>query len=227
MIFKDLRPGTSVEGDEIQAFVSKQTTDSFVYLMAGVHGDEVEGMYVLKKLFSWLQDEEGIDISLVVIPVLNVDGHRLGTRVNAHGVDLNRNCPSQAWSPTVTEAKYNPGPSPLSEPENKFMDELFKKFPPHFILTFHSWKPLLNYNGDCKNIADFLSRYNSYDVDDDVHYPTPGSLGQYAPEQYSCPVLTFECPVLADDVALEDIWKENEAGLKALMHSELLNKKLT
>lgn len=193
--------------------------------MAGVHGDEVEGVYVLKKLFEWLQEEEGVQASLVVIPVLNVDGLRHGTRINAHGVDLNRNCPSQAWSPTASEAKYNPGPKGLSEPENVFLDNLFKKYPPHFILTFHSWKPLLNYNGDCKNIADFLSRYNSYDVDDDVHYPTPGSLGQYAPETYQSPVLTFECPTLSDELTLEQIWKENETGLKALMHSELILKK--
>jgi protein MpaA len=223
--FKDLKPGKSVEGDDIASYVSKQSSDTYTYLMAGVHGDEVEGVYVLKKLLDWLSDEEGIQTSLVVIPVLNVDGHRHATRVNAHGVDLNRNCPSKNWKAESTEAKYHPGPSALSEPESLYMDKLFKKFPPHLILTFHSWKPLLNYNGDCRKVADFLSRYNEYEVSDDVNYPTPGSLGEYAPEAYNCPVLTFECPVLSDTMTLEKIWLENETGLKALMHSELIHTK--
>ena len=224
MNFKELKPGSSVEGDDIPCFVSKQKTNTYVYLMAGVHGDEVEGVYVLKQLFDWLEDEEGVQTSLIIIPILNVDGLRLGTRVNSHGVDLNRNCPSQGWTSKGTDAKYNPGTHALSEPENQFLDKLFKKFPPHLILTFHSWKPLLNYNGDCKKVADFLARYNSYEVSDDVKYPTPGSLGEYAPEVYNSPVLTFECPVLSDDTTLDSIWKENETGLKALMHSELINK---
>lgn len=222
MNFKELKPGSSVEGDEIPAFICKNNTKTYTYLMAGVHGDEVEGVYVLKQLFDWLINEEAIKTSLVVIPILNVDGYRAGTRINAHGVDLNRNCPSEEWTDTATDAKYNPGSAPLSEPENVFLDKLFKKFPPHFILTFHSWKPLLNYNGDCKQIADFLSRYNSYEVSDDVNYPTPGSLGQYGPEEYKSPVLTFECPVLSDTVDLNSIWQENQTGLKALLHSDLL-----
>jgi len=226
LIFKSLKSGQSVEGDEINAFISKQKTSTYTYLMAGVHGDEVEGVYVLQELFKWLEDEGNIQTSLVVIPILNVDGYRAGTRVNAHGVDLNRNCPSAGWKSEFKEAKYNPGSAPLSEPENDFLDKLFIKFPPHFILTFHSWKPLLNYNGDCKDIADFLGRYNNYEISDDVQYPTPGSLGEYGPEKYKSSVLTFECPVLDKDISLKSIWQENETGLKALMHSQLIMPKV-
>ena len=120
MNFKELKPGTSVEGDEIPAFICKNNTKTYTYIMAGVHGDEVEGVYVLKQLFEWLQQEEAIKTSLIVIPILNVDGYRAATRVNAHGVDLNRNCPSAQWSDKYTDAKYNPGSAPLSEPENVF-----------------------------------------------------------------------------------------------------------
>jgi len=219
----DLKSGFSNEGDEIKAFRSEFKSSKYIYLMAGTHGDEVEGVYVLNQLIEWLKEEEGIELPLICIPVLNVDGYRAGTRVNAHGVDLNRNFPSKSWSAEAKKPKYNPGKAPLSEPENKFLEKLFSKFLPSLIITFHSWKPMINYNGDCKEIAELLERYNSYPVCDEIEdHPTPGSLGEYAPEKYNCPVLTFECPVLSEETSLKDIWEENEVGLKTLLKSEII-----
>ena len=43
-----------------------------------------------------------INIPIIAIPILNVDGYRSGTRVNSHGVDLNRNLPSKNW---INEAR--------------------------------------------------------------------------------------------------------------------------
>lgn len=219
----DLKSGHSVEGDAISAFRSETKGQKFVYLLAGVHGDEVEGVYVLKQLVEWLKDNDDYQVPTIVIPVLNVDGFRAGTRVNAHGVDLNRNLPSKSWTDEARESKYNPGTKPLSEPENIFLDKLFTKFPPGIILTMHSWKPMVNYNGPCKDIAEILHKHNNYEVCDDIQgHPTPGSLGDYAPEKYGCPVLTFECPVISESLTLKEIWSESEAGFKEVMLSENL-----
>ena len=95
-----------------------------------------------------------------------------------------------------------------------------------FIISFHSWKPILNYNDDAEDVANYLASYNEYPICSDIGYPTPGSLGTYAPEKYQAPVLTFECPVLGDDVSLKSIWLENEEGLKSFIQSELLLKKI-
>ncbi|OUR94843.1 hypothetical protein A9Q84_17195 [Halobacteriovorax marinus] len=223
MNFIELRPGTSVEGDKIEAFKTETKAKKYIYLMAGTHGDEVEGVYVVKQLFEWLKEQDDIELNMVVIPILNPDGLRIGSRVNANGVDLNRNHDSGTWSPTATKSKYNPGTAPLSEPENQYLVSLLKKFPPSIILSFHSWKPMLNYNGDCAKVANFLNTFNGYEVCDDIKdHPTPGSLGDLAPKKFNSPVLTFECPVLSDDQGLKEIWAENEEGLKALFNSELL-----
>ena len=228
MIFTELPSGKSFEGNEIEAHKSDVQADKYVYLMAGTHGDEVEGVYVLKKLFEWLKEDHTLkDIPLVVIPILNPDGYRSQSRVNSQGVDLNRNYPTDDWSGEYTQDKYNPGAGPLSEPENVFLDKLFKKYHPGVILSFHSWKPILNYNGDAKDIADYLASYNQYPVVGDIGYPTPGSLGTYAPAKYSAPVLTFECPTLKEDLTLQSIWEANEKGLKSLLQSELISKKLS
>lgn len=221
MNFLPLKSGKSVEGDEITAYRSERKATTYTYLMAGTHGDEVEGVYLLKKLYEWTQEQDDFPCSFVVVPILNVDGYRAGTRVNSHGVDLNRNYPSDDWTAEARDTKYNPGPAPLSEPENIFLDKLFQKYPPHLIISFHSWKPFINYNGNCKNVADFLAEHNSYEIMGDIEgHPTPGSLGNYGPEKYNSPVLTFECPLIGQDYDLKKIWKENEKAFKELLLSD-------
>jgi len=227
MIFVDLESGKSVEGNEIEAYRSDVKADKYLYLIAGTHGDEVEGVYVLKELFDWLKSEHNIDdIPILVVPILNVDGYRSSSRVNSHAVDLNRNYPSKNWCNKARKDKYNPGPAPLSEPENQFLVKLFEKYTPGLVLSFHSWKPLLNYNGEIQDVADYLASHNQYETVADIGYPTPGSLGCFVPEKYNCGVLTFECPLLSEGYSLKQIWKENEEGLKSLLQSNLIREKI-
>ena len=228
MIFSELESGSSLEGLDIPVFKTDIKAQKYLYLIGGVHGDEVEGVYVLKELFGWLKNEHGLkDLPMIVIPILNVDGYRTQTRVNAHSVDLNRNLPTKDWSSVFSQAKYNPGPKPLSEPENQFLVKLFDKYRPGFILSFHTWKPILNYNGDCKDVAEYLAKFNKYEMASDIGYPTPGSLGTFAVEKYKSPVLTFECPELKTHrESLKQIWKENEEALKSLFQTELIWNKL-
>ena len=224
MNFSPLKSGTSVEGEEIKSYKTDEKAEKYNYLMAGVHGDEVEGVYMLKNLFEWLQNQEQINAPFIVIPLLNVDGYRSGTRTNSHGVDLNRNLPSQHWTHEARDSKYHPGESPLSEPENQYLAKLFEKFPPKFILTIHSWKRMINYNGtDCLKYAQVLANHNNYPLVADIDgHPTPGSLGEFAPEKYNAQVLTFEAPLIEEELSLEDIWQENQSAFKALLKSELM-----
>jgi murein peptide amidase A len=224
MNFLQLKSGYTVEGDEILTYKTEGKAANYVYLLAGVHGDEVEGVYVLNQLFEWLKEEEEINHPSIVVPILNIDGYRAATRTNAHGVDLNRNFAAKSWTDKGLKKKYYPGKSPMSEPENLHLDKLFQKHPPRIILTFHSWKPMLNYNGNCLEVAAFIAKHNGYTICDSIeNHPTPGSLGQYAVESYNCPVLTFECPVLSESKTLKDIWKENSTALKAVLASNLLS----
>lgn len=229
MIFSEIENGRSFESLPIPVFKTDIKAKNYLYLIGGVHGDEVEGVYLLKELFQWLKTEHSLkDIPIIVVPILNVDGYKNQTRVNGHLVDLNRNLPTKDWLSSCKEPRYNPGPHALSEPENQFLVKLMEKYRPGLIISFHTWKPILNYNGDCKDVAEFISDFNHYEMASDIGYPTPGSLGTYAVEKYECPVLTFECPELKNHKeSLKEIWLENETGLKMLFTSELLKRKLS
>ncbi len=43
MIFSELENGTSLEGHPITVFKTDIKASKYLYLLAGVHGDEVEG----------------------------------------------------------------------------------------------------------------------------------------------------------------------------------------
>jgi protein MpaA len=223
MKFTELTPGKSVKGEIISAYISDKKADKYFYILGAVHGDEVEGAHLASELFKWLSETSEVDMPIIIVPVVNVDGFKEKNRVNANGVDLNRNLPSNQWTAEAREPKYFPGTAPLSEPENKFLVNLFEKYPPRFIISFHSWYPVINYNGACKEVAEFLASFNSYPIEADfLTHPTPGSLGEYGPQHLKIPVLTFECPLLSETVTLESIWKENELAFKKLFTSKMI-----
>ena len=159
-----------------------------VLILGGVHGDEYEGIALA---FSLLEKLEDLGLNITVIPVLNCDGMLLRTRWNINKVDLNRNLPTKDWSPNFEKAKYNPGDQPNSQSENKALTGFIDKYEPSFILTLHSYKPMLNINGDCKKFALALQKRIGYEINDYIGYPTPGSLGTYGTSR-NIPVLTYE-----------------------------------
>jgi len=212
MKFKKIHTALTVLGNELEVY-NNYIDDSYLYLIAGVHGNEPEGVFVLAELFAWLQSID-LTTAVIVIPILNPDGYKAETRCNANQVDLNRNLPASNWSADYEQANYNPGPKPLSEPENQMLVKLLSKYNPHTIISFHSWKPLLNINAKAEILAGHIARFNNYHTTQDIGYPTPGSLDSYATEKYNCAILTYECPELSSGLSLEEIWAENEHGLK-------------
>lgn len=174
---------------------SWKTQDSsslpYILILGGVHGDEVEGVTGAFGLYDEFSKNYSLGLNLDIIPCLNWDGLFLRTRQNANGIDLNRNLPSQDWSATFEKVKYYPGKSPSSEPENQALMQLLKSHSYSFIMTLHSWHPLLNTNGDCHPIVTVLHEHTGYKIKPDIGYPTPGSLGSYGLEHH-IPVLTYE-----------------------------------
>lgn len=115
--------GFSVEGQAIQAFRFGNGPRSVV-LIGAIHGNEQNSAVLTRDLGNYFAAALNLlppDTSLYLIPILNLDGFRAGTRQNAHGVDLNRNWPSRDWQPNTddgTGLKVGAGGSaPFSEPE--------------------------------------------------------------------------------------------------------------
>lgn len=163
-----------------------------VLILGGVHGDEREGVVAALGLLRSFQQSFAYRLDLTLVPRFNEEGVLFNSRMNSRGVDLNRNLPTRDWSPEIKTPRYNPGPHPGSEPENQALARFIESENPVFVLSLHSWHPVLNVNGDCRGEAETLSRLTGYKIDDDIGYPTPGCLGTFAGLERRSPTLTYE-----------------------------------
>jgi murein peptide amidase A len=163
-----------------------------ILIVGGVHGDEIEGIQAAYAIVDRFLKSYTLQLQITVVPCLNMDGMLAKNRRNGNGVDLNRNLPTLDWSPLAAKEAYHPGASANSEPENKALTTYIESTQPKFILSLHSWIPLLNVNGDCRKMAQIISSFTGYIITDDIGYPTPGSLGTYTGMERSIPTLTYE-----------------------------------
>lgn len=171
-----------------------------VLVVGGIHGDEMASSSVV---FHWIgfASTPVADMPQPVhwrfIPALNPDGlfARPARRVNAHGVDLNRNFPTPNWdrdakvyweSRTRRDPRRWPGAKPLSEPESRFLHEQMDQFKPNLIVSIHAPYAVLDFDGPfvppSKLGRLYLDQVGIF----------PGSLGNYGGVHKGVPVVTIE-----------------------------------
>lgn len=101
-----------------------------VLLWSQMHGNESTTTRALLNLFDYLHTSQGINIlhglTLMIIPQLSPDGAAAYTRVNANGIDLNRD--AQA----------------LTQAESIVLNEVFETFKPDFCFNLHGQRSIFS-----------------------------------------------------------------------------------
>ena len=173
-----------------------------VLVLGGIHGDEMSSSSLV---FHWIAlaqtppADTPMPISWRFIPTLNPDGMfaRPARRVNARGVDLNRNFPTPNWARdarhyweerTRRDPRRWPGTQPLSEPESRFLLEQIDSFKPNLIVSVHAPYGVLDFDGPSVP----PSRLGRLYLDQVGIFP--GSLGNYGGIHKGVPVVTIELP---------------------------------
>lgn len=148
--------GESTKGRPIKAYCLGDPNAKNVYLVLGqMHGDEPAGRIVAEDR---LLDKEPIsDVALWVIPTMNPDGSIRGTRINARGVDLNRNFPSKTWVRQGKGTRYWSGPRPASEPETRAVVRFFSKIEPRTIVSIHQPLSSVDFSGGSRAVTRWLA----------------------------------------------------------------------
>ena len=177
-----------------------------VLVVGGIHGDELSSASVA---LHWLRMAEHTSADMLqsvhwrFIPALNPDGlfSQPPSRVNAHGVDLNRNFPTPNWerdaktyweNRTQKDPRRYPGVRPLSEPESKFLHDQMQSFKPQLIVSIHAPYGVLDFDGPVKGAYVPPSRLGRLYLDQLGIFP--GSLGNYGGVHRGIPVVTVELP---------------------------------
>ena len=128
-----------------------------VLVVGGIHGDELSSTSVALHWIGLAQADPA-QVSWRFIPALNPDGllSRPARRMNAHGVDLNRNFPTPNWrresavswsQKTRRDPRRWPGKNAASEPETRFLVAEMQRFKPHLIVSIHAPYDLLDFDG--------------------------------------------------------------------------------
>ncbi len=169
-----------------------------VLVIGGIHGDELSSTSLV---FHWIamaaDTTAGMDWRFV--PAVNPDALLLAkpTRMNANGVDLNRNFPTPGWDKeaiaywqkrTRKDPRRYPGRAALSEPESRFVVEAMQQWKPDLIVSVHAPYGVLDYDGPSvppERLGRlYLDRVGIF----------PGSLGHYGGVHKGVPVVTIELP---------------------------------
>lgn len=191
--------GRSVQGRTLYARdVTTPDAKLRVLVVGAMHGDELSSAAVA---LHWIQHAVQMPANAHwrFIPALNPDGllARPARRTNANGVDLNRNFPTPDWQReakvywdqrTRKDPRRWPGPSPLSEPESRFLHDEMARFQPHLIVSIHAPYGVLDFDGPGvpppKLGRLYLDQVGIF----------PGSLGNYGGVHQGMPVVTVELP---------------------------------
>ncbi|HJV87254.1 MAG TPA: M14 family zinc carboxypeptidase [Noviherbaspirillum sp.] len=187
-----------------------------VLLLGGIHGDELTASAIVFQWTQWMQSQPAQEFSWHIAPVVNPDGllARKPQRVNANGVDLNRNFPTPGWEKdaqrywakvTGSDPRRFPGQSPLSEPETRWLNDEMERFRPDVIISVHAPFGVLDMDGPAKAPHRFgrlyFSRVGVY----------PGSLGNYGGLHKNVPVITIELPnalAMPPQAEVQRIWQD-------------------
>ena len=193
----------SVEGKPIYHYdrMSPNESGKRILTFALIHGDEGPSGTVAR---TWMERLSKIDPQnhWRIVPVLNPDGWAKSKRVNARGIDLNRNFPTANWDMesqkrwVVSEDKDPrrfPGAVAASEPETKCAMTHIDNFHPDFIISIHTPFGVLDFDGPRMKFPE----YNDLPWFSLGNFP--GSMGRYMWIERRVPVLTIE--LKGNDVA--------------------------
>jgi murein peptide amidase A len=130
--------GRSAEGRELVVSASGEQRVRHKVLVVGcIHGTECAGTPIADAVLRTGTGCPPAGADVWSVPDLNPDGHRLGTRVNARGVDLNRNF-AGGWRRIGArgDPQYS-GPRPFSEPETRAARRLIRLVRPSVTIWYH------------------------------------------------------------------------------------------
>lgn len=199
----NLANSASVQGQPIlwrdYRSVKSKTPAKRVLLVGGIHGDELSSVAVAFEWMRRLADQEKQPFHWRVVPCLNPDGvlAKISKRVNANGVDLNRNFPTPDWNAKATlywgrktknDPRRFPGKKAGSEPEIQWLISQIKSFRPDAIVSIHAPYGVLDFDGP-RTPPQRLGFLNLNELG-----TYPGSLGNYAGEFLGIPIITLELP---------------------------------
>ena len=202
--------------------LSNRTPQARILMMGGVHGDEYSSVTIMFKWMNILDRYHSGLFHWKIAPLVNPDGllQKQSQRMNASGVDLNRNFPNGKeknaaltyWKhKTWSDPRRYPGQQALSEAETRWMHDLINDFKPDAIISVHAPYGIVDFDGP-RSPPTHLGPLHLH-----LLGTYPGSLGNFAGKHLDIPVVTVELPyagIMPSQQEVSRIWVDLIAWLK-------------
>lgn len=126
--------------DKDRKFDPSEKNKPVVLIENGIHSGEIEGkdacMLLLREIFVENKNEHLLDnITLIIIPVLNVDGHERKSKYNR----INQNGPEEmGWRTTAQNYNLNRDFAKADAPEMRSLLKLFSAWEPEIFIDSHT-----------------------------------------------------------------------------------------
>lgn len=153
--FEKAQVGTSVNGEAIWS-ITAGTGPKRIFIWSQMHGNESTTTKTVFDFLNFLsgEDEEAqrflSGFTFLILPMVNPDGALAYTRVNANGIDLNRDSVN------------------LSQPESRALRKAFEDFKPDWCYNMHDQRTIFAV-GDTGRPATLSFLSPSYNEDRDVN----------------------------------------------------------
>lgn len=121
-----------------------------------IHGNEDDGRRIVSRLRDWTPPS---NTCVYLVSTMNPDGNvasdgralNLRGRLNARGVNLNRNFPGGIRTGRRGRQNYS-GPRNLSEPESRAMHKFLVEIDPRMLVVYHQHADLIDFCGGNKGL---------------------------------------------------------------------------
>lgn len=207
LVFRDITAASSGE---------RASPARRILVVGGIHGDELTSISTVFRWLNWIRQPDAAIHHWRVIPLANPDGlmSRPPTRVNANGVDLNRNFQTPDWTQdaqtywvkrTQRDPRRYPGKQAGSETETLWLQAQVEEFRPDLIISVHAPYNLLDYDGPVPKPLRFgrltLNQLGVY----------PGSMGNFFGLFKQIPLVTIELPnatTMPSQKDQQEMWRD-------------------
>lgn len=222
MNFKEIIIGKSIEGLDISSFRSETViSEKWLYLIAGVYGDDIESIYCLEQIQIFLRKHLASDLPIIVIPILNRSGYVALTRLNSQGKDINQDFPHFGPISSLPKTE-NKDSDKLQSPEAKAIQKVFLQYPPQLCITFYSHQlPKIEAIEEEREICAFFAKYNQYPIELKKNYKS-FTIESYAMDFFAAPSVSLRLPKISPTTTLKDVWKTNEKAFKNFFEGQIL-----
>ena len=218
------------------------------YIDGGTHSNEYSGVYFVTELAQFLLDEYDSNDTAQwivenrhtwILPMVNPDGSHAFGRLNANGVNINRNFPGTYGTVDEDPILNNPGPEAASELETQTVLRILDELQPDYVNSIHCcgnlW--LHPYGAEQLPTPDDITMYTRicdevfYDVREDCGeiwstiYPASGTTADEGYERVGASSWTYEMSGRANKVGIwgeptseQDVREQERESWRGVLH---------